>query len=278
MGQLTLGDRYVYYEHTGGEARRPTVLLSHGWALSCRVWDDLTSKLSDEGFGVVAYDHRNCGQSSKDFPDVAIGSLGDDIVAICDRLDLDRVVLNGWSLGGAVAVDAASKLGGRLVGLIVTGGATPRYTQAAGFPHGGQPADVEATVAALRADRVNFLRPLYCEGVFTAPVSEATKAWVHSIALQASPAADASLGALANLGPLGTWESNPDASPIHAVDDTDACGVTVGDENANREWVWHIGTAFNSGSLGEESGTKLTIMGYISLCPPSAGKVCFRSP
>lgn len=199
MAQLSVGDRQIHYEHIAGRDTAPTVLFSHGWGMSGRVWDDVSARLVDEGYGVVAYDHRNCGLSSKDFDDVSIAALGDDIVGICNQLELDQVVLNGWSLGGAVVVDAAAKLGARLVGLVSTGGATPRYTQADGFPHGGQAEDVAATVTALRADRVNFLHTLYYEGVFALPVTEATKAWAHNIALQASPAADASLGALADL-------------------------------------------------------------------------------
>ena len=199
MAHLRLSEGDIYYERFVGDAASPIVLLSHGWGMSGRIWDDVTARLTDEGFGVVRYDHRNCGESSKDFADVSVAALGDDVVSICSHLKLDRVVLNGWSLGGAVAVDAAAKLSARLAGLILTGGATPRYTQADGFPHGGQQADVAATVAALRADRVNFLRALYYDGVFVAPVSEATKAWAHGIALGASPGADASLAALADL-------------------------------------------------------------------------------
>ena len=148
---------------------------------------------------MLAYDHRACGQSDKDFADVSISALGDDIVSLVDALAIDQVVLNGWSLGGAVVVDAAAKLGQRLVGLILTAGATPRYTQAEDFPHGGTPADVAATVTALRADRVNFLYGLYFEGVFAAPVSEQTKQAAWQLSLQASSAADASLGALADI-------------------------------------------------------------------------------
>jgi len=153
----------------------------------------------DAGRDVVVYDHRGCGRSDKDFTDVSIEALGSDLAALAEHLDLPSVVLNGWSLGGAVVVDAATRLGKRLAGVVLTAGATPRYTQTDDFPHGGQPEDVAATVAALRASRQDFLHTLYFEGAFAKEVGETTKAWFWQIAMQASPAADASLAALAHV-------------------------------------------------------------------------------
>ncbi len=197
MGRLRVAaGKEIYFEHHLGER---TLVLSHGWGMGCRVWDDTVARLRDAGFGVVTYDHRCCGASDKDFADVSIEALGSDLAALCRHLALERPVLNGWSLGGAVVVDAAARLGAGVGGLVLTAGATPRYTQAEGFPHGGLSADVAATVAALRADRVNFLRTLYFDGVFAQEVGEAVKQRCWQIALQASPAADASLGALADL-------------------------------------------------------------------------------
>ena len=197
MGRLRVeADKAIYFEHHPGER---TVVLSHGWGMGCRVWDDTVARLQDAGFGVVAYDHRCCGASDKDFADVSIEALGADLAALCRHLALEQPVLNGWSLGGAVVVDAATRLGADLGGLVLTAGATPRYTQAEGFPYGGLPADVAATVDALRADRVNFLRTLYFDGVFARDVGEAVKQRCWQIALEASPAADASLGALGGL-------------------------------------------------------------------------------
>jgi pimeloyl-ACP methyl ester carboxylesterase len=167
--------------------------------MSARIWDDVTAALIDARRAVVVYDHRCCGESDKTFRDVSIAALGDDVRALTDHLGLERVVLNGWSLGGAVVADAAGKLGERLAGLVLTAGATPRYTRAEGFPHGGSADDVAATVAALRADRATFLHGLYYQGVFATNVSDAVKAHALNIALQASPAADGSLGALATL-------------------------------------------------------------------------------
>ena len=47
----------------------------------------------------------------------------EDVVRLVDHLSLDRPVINGWSLGGAVATAAVAKLGERASGLVLTGGA-----------------------------------------------------------------------------------------------------------------------------------------------------------
>ena len=203
MGWLKVeADKQIYFEHYPGQ--EPTVVLCHGWGMAGQAWANTVARLMDAGRGVVVYDHRGCGRSDKDFADVSIEALGDDLAALVEHLVLDRVVLNGWSLGGAVVVDAAAKLGQRLAGLVLTVGATPRYTQAEGFPHGGTAADVAATVAALRADRQNFLRTLYYDGAFGKDVGETTKQWFWQIAMQASPGADASLAALASVDQRAT--------------------------------------------------------------------------
>ena len=211
MGRLAVeGDRQIHFEHYPGGSPKPPVVLSHGWGMGCRVWDNTVARLVDAGHSVVIYDHRCCGQSDKDFADVSIEALGADLAALCQHLHLAGPVLNGWSLGGAVVVDAAARMGAAVGGLVLTGGATPRYTQGEGFPHGGQAEDVAGTVAALRADRVNFLKSLYFDGVFAKDVGEDVKDWCWRIALQASSGADASLGALAQLDQRDApWRASP---------------------------------------------------------------------
>jgi len=190
------GDRRIYYERYSGSGR--PIVLVHGWGMSARVWDLTLPALLDAGHQVVSLDHRGCGMSDKDFDDLSIDAIGSDVVRLVEDLGLDGVVLNGWSLGGAVVVDAAAKLGNRLGGLVLTGGATPRYLQAEDFPHGGTPDIFEQTLTALRDTRPEFLHAL-ASGVCHTEVGQPTVNWMWAIFMQTSARADATLAALGEL-------------------------------------------------------------------------------
>lgn len=191
------GDRRIYYERYNVGRGRP-VLLVHGWGMSVRVWDSVLPALLANGNEVVSFDHRCCGSSDKDFDDVSIDAIAADAVRLATHLDLRGVVVNGWSLGGAVAVAAAAGLGDRAAGVVSTGGATPRYVQGDGWEHGGTTEVVEQTIAALRAGRPAFLHAL-AEGVCHADVGVPAIEWMWRIFMQASPRADESLLNLAKV-------------------------------------------------------------------------------
>jgi pimeloyl-[acyl-carrier protein] methyl ester esterase len=201
MGRLAVGgDRAIYFEHYPGTGR--PVVLVHGWGMSCRVWDTVLPALIDAGHEVASLDHRACGQSDKDFTDVSVASIAADVVALVAHLGLDRPVLNGWSLGGAVVAEAAGKLGDNLGGLVLTAGATPRYVQGDGYPYGGTPEILAQTIAALRADRATFLAGLSA-GVCHANVGQPVIDWLWRIFMEAAPAADAALADLGNIDHRG---------------------------------------------------------------------------
>jgi non-heme chloroperoxidase len=194
MPHLTIaGDRKLYFEcHRG---RRAPILLIHGWGVSSRVWDTTASALLDAGHTVVLFDQRGCGLSDKDFAENSISRSACDVVALVRYLGIDRVVLNGWSLGGAIGVEAAGLLGSACAGLVLTTAVSPRYVQAGDFPHGAPAGSAARSVAALRQDRVNFLAALNKAVCAIAP-SAAVENWLLSIFLQTSYSADVCLAEL----------------------------------------------------------------------------------
>ncbi len=188
--------RRIYFEHHAG-AGLP-VLLIHGWGTSCRVWDTTLSALRSAGHAVVAFDQRGCGLSDKDFAENTISLGAEDALAVLRQAGIDRAAVNGWSLGGAIATETASRLGTRCAGLVLTAAATPRYVQAPDYPHGNPPGGPTATVDVLRQDRANFFDGL-TKAVCAVPQSQAVNTWLWSLFMQTSPCADAALADLDGL-------------------------------------------------------------------------------
>jgi non-heme chloroperoxidase len=191
MARFDCGDgRTVYYEHHRGDAT-PIVLI-HGWAMSSRLWAGTIEGLKAAGHAVIAIDHRGCGQSDRDFDDVSVAALASDVEGIVRKETSQPVVLNGWSLGGAVAAEAARRLGDRAAGLVLTCGASPRFTKTADFPYGGDHEGLAATVAALAADRAGLFKGI-AQSVCAREVSPETVDWMWSAFIDSGPGVIASL-------------------------------------------------------------------------------------
>ncbi|MFK8040907.1 alpha/beta fold hydrolase [Congregibacter sp.] len=190
------GSTRIYFEDHGRGDR--ALVLIHGWGMNNRVWDGVLIPLLEAGLRVVTIDHRGCGRSDHDFEDLSIKAIASDVAQLVSHLGIKEVVLNGWSLGGAVATQAAHNLGATCVGLVLTAGASPVYTQKPDLQLGGTAADVEATVGAIDADRINFFAGL-AHAICAKPVSEHVTDWMAQSFIDSSARASATLGELAHL-------------------------------------------------------------------------------
>jgi alpha-beta hydrolase superfamily lysophospholipase len=107
-------------------SRGPAVILIHMLHRSRKDWEPLASRLSGEGYGVLAFDLRGHGESGGSIPgDGQYGVLLQDVTAarrfVASRGDAvpSRVALIGASLGGTLALlDAAAHPGAAAVALL----------------------------------------------------------------------------------------------------------------------------------------------------------------
>lgn len=90
---------YVEVRGTG----RP-VFLVHGWTMSSAFWVRQKEGLAAE-FKVVTMDLRAHGNSSKTLQGHTMPRYAGDIRSVIDYLNLEGVVLAGWSLGGPVVLE-----------------------------------------------------------------------------------------------------------------------------------------------------------------------------
>ncbi len=107
----------IAWEERGRRANRPSLVLIHGWNCDRRYWDRAMAALEDD-YHLIAVDLGGHGESGADRRSWTIGAFGEDVAAVVRRLDLQRAVLVGHSMGGPVAVEAAGRLTGRVIGVV----------------------------------------------------------------------------------------------------------------------------------------------------------------
>jgi len=110
----------------GGVAQQPLVLI-HGLGTDWRLWLDMVGQLS-ERYRVLIVELRHHADAGDAPPAAVLDDLADDIAATLDALDINRAVIAGLSMGGAVAQHFAVRHARRLDGLWLIA------TLAKGFP------------------------------------------------------------------------------------------------------------------------------------------------
>ncbi|MDY6900144.1 MAG: alpha/beta hydrolase [Cyanobacteriota bacterium] len=123
MAYIKVRDVEHYYEWvkpTSGDSRKPVMVFIHGWAGSARYWES-TARILSEQFDCLLYDMRGFGRSHGK-PITQAHSLQDkqgeeavieltyeleeyaeDLAALLDELNLERVFINAHSMGASIA-------------------------------------------------------------------------------------------------------------------------------------------------------------------------------
>ena len=86
--------------------------------------------------------------------------LAADLEALAERLDLEDLVVVGWSLGAQVALRAYPALARRVRGVVLVAG-TPRFTATDDFPHALSAVAARAMHRRLRRDHVGTLQRFF---------------------------------------------------------------------------------------------------------------------
>src|SRR5512144_1307135 len=102
----------AYEEHGEGTP----VILTHGFPLNRSIWYPVVPKLSEK-VHLILPDLRGHGQSPVPEGVYSMRLLAEDLRALMDQLNIEKVVLAGHSMGGYVSLAFARAYPGRLAGL-----------------------------------------------------------------------------------------------------------------------------------------------------------------
>ncbi len=93
------------------------IVLIHGWACDRSYWRAQVEPLIDK-FKVIRLDLAGHGSSGTERAEWTLPAFGEDVKAVSEALDLERVILVGHSMGAPVALEATQLLGDRILGVV----------------------------------------------------------------------------------------------------------------------------------------------------------------
>jgi len=105
----------IVYGTTG--KGKTAVVFIHCWTCNYKFWKPQIKYFSDK-YKVVWLDLAGHGLSDSKRENYTISSFGQDVAAVINKLNLEKVVLVGHSMGGPVAIEAAKILDEKVIGIV----------------------------------------------------------------------------------------------------------------------------------------------------------------
>jgi non-heme chloroperoxidase len=167
---------------------RPVVLI-HGFPLSDEMFEYQYEALAKAGFRAIGITMRGFGQSDKPGVGYSYDTYADDIKSVLDQLQLDNVVLGGFSMGGAIVIHYMGRHHGAHVGkLALFAAAAPCWTKQPDFQYSFfSKDDINQLIELCGVDRPALYEAFGKKFTATSTsVSAGIGAWLGMINLQAS--------------------------------------------------------------------------------------------
>ncbi|MCL2354671.1 MAG: alpha/beta hydrolase [Oscillospiraceae bacterium] len=136
----------MYYIHSTDNAKiavydlnprmHKTILLVHGWPLSHKMFEYQKNVLVHMGYRVVSIDIRGFGNSDETVLGYDYDQLATDLYEVIVALNLNNIILAGFSVGGAIVTRYMRKYNGHGVSkLCLLSAAVPSFTKNTNNPY-----------------------------------------------------------------------------------------------------------------------------------------------
>jgi non-heme chloroperoxidase len=147
-----------YEDHGNGD---PVVLI-HGYPLNGNSWERQERELLAQGYRVISYDRRGFGRSSQPTVGYDYDTFAADLNALLEHLDLNDIVLVGFSMGTGEVTRYLGSYGSARVRKAALLGAIPPYLRKTDDnPEGVDGAVFDQIKAAITTDRYAWFKDFF---------------------------------------------------------------------------------------------------------------------
>ncbi|WP_226040942.1 alpha/beta hydrolase [Natrinema sp. DC36] len=160
MAELELDDGTIWYETTGDG---PPLVFVHGGWMDGTAWEPQIEHFADE-YRVVTLDVRGHGNTGVTEPDqYSIGLFTDDLETLLSRLEIERPILCGLSLGSMVVQEYLNRHSDDTAGAILGGAvrSMPPVEMPSGVKSFWSPMPALATSLSVSGSKGTFRSMLY---------------------------------------------------------------------------------------------------------------------
>jgi 3-oxoadipate enol-lactonase len=113
---IPLNDFHLSYDDVG-EGSTPVICL-HGYPFDKTMWQGQLDFLKSS-IRIIACDIRGFGKSTDEESHLSIDLFGEDLIAFMDKLNIDKAIVCGLSMGGFIALNALKRFPNRFEALIL---------------------------------------------------------------------------------------------------------------------------------------------------------------
>jgi pimeloyl-ACP methyl ester carboxylesterase len=106
--------------HVQDSGSGPPLVVLAGFTVSGLLWPAEWTSALERRVRLLRIDNRGMGHSTTPDEPFAVADMAADVVAVLDKLGIERAAILGWSMGGIVAQEAAATFADRVDRLVLT--------------------------------------------------------------------------------------------------------------------------------------------------------------
>lgn len=157
--RIAIGPDGVHVQYHVYGAGEPTLVFIHGWSGDANYWREQVPEFKQR-YTVVTVDLAGHGGTDASRSDWTIAQFGQDVVTALSAVPGQQIILVGHAMGGPVSIEAARKLGSRVIGIV---GVETFNSVGAPAPSKAQ---VDALIKPFEADFIGETRRFVTEHLF----------------------------------------------------------------------------------------------------------------